>query len=161
MVNLPDSLCDDIISWGWDYIPNENLVPNPNFGREDDTHVTLLYGIHTENHKIFDFWISGEKPFNCKLGKIDVLTKSNYFDVLVVSVDCDELYALNSKLRQVVDYTDSFPEYIPHVTIAYINKGLGKKYVGNTIFEGISFDVNEVVFTTRKNNKFIIPLGAL
>lgn len=163
LINLPESLCDDIISWGFDYIPNEKLISNPkipSFGREDDTHITLLYGIHTENPKSFDFWISYEKPFECKLGKIDILTKSNYFDVLVVSVDSEELHKLNSKLRQVIEYTDSFYEYIPHVTIAYINKGTGKQYVGDTTFEGINFDVNEVVFNTKKNNKYLIPLGA-
>lgn len=164
MIELPEILCDDIISWGFDNIPNESLVldpSSPNFGREDDTHITLLYGIHTDSVDDVSILFCKEKPFECVLGKIELLTKKPYFDVLVVSVNSQGLHRLNRKMRKNLEATENYPKYIPHVTIAYLKKGEGEKFIGNNTFEGEKFMVHEVVFASRLNKKTTINLGVL
>lgn len=163
LVDLPENLCDDIISWGFDYIPSSSLAINPEsptFGREDDTHLTLLYGLDFDDPRILYKWFDHEKPFACKLGKMMIFSTSDFFDVLSISVDCSDLHRLNDKIRNIFDVPLFFPEYIPHVTIAYLRKGFGDEYIDNNTFDGITFDVNHLVFSTRSNEKIKITLGA-
>jgi hypothetical protein len=77
----------------------------------------------------------------------------------VINVECDILHRLNAKLRKFINTKDQYIDFIPHVTIAFLNKGKGKEYIKNKTFEGYSFDVKEFVFSTKLHQKTIIPLG--
>ncbi len=158
----PEDLTDSIISWGFDHVPNEHLFldpKDPTFGREDDVHITLIYGIHTENPKEIADVFSNESQIECKLGKIDVFTKSDKFDVLIVNVDSEDLHKLNRKARKELEATESYPVYVPHVTICYLKKGQGKQYIGNDIFANEAFKINEIVFSSKTGDKTTIKLG--
>jgi len=162
MVEIPEDLCDEIISWGFDYIPNEYLIhnpENPTFGREDDCHITLLNGMDFDNPRNIESLFHDQKSFSCKLGEMNLFTRSDLFDVLVINVECDILHRLNAKLRKFINTKDQYIDFIPHVTIAFLNKGKGKEYIKNKTFEGYSFDVKEFVFSTKLHQKTIIPLG--
>jgi GNAT superfamily N-acetyltransferase len=50
-------------------------------------------------------------------------------DVLKVTVVGWKLHDLNRKLK-AVEHTDTFPEYRPHMTVAYLKPGTGHKYFG-------------------------------
>lgn len=144
-------------------MPNESLFSDPKdptFGREDDIHITVIYGIHTDSVDYVASMFRDEKPFECTLGKLEVFTKNNKFDVLIVTVECPDLHRLNSKMRRSLDVTESYPVYVPHVTIAYLQKGEGDKYVGDESFVGDKFSIDTVVFSSRTDQKTPIPLGA-
>lgn len=53
-LNLPVALANEIISWGYKTIPERSIFSDPDkpsFGREDNAHITVLYGIETaKNH---------------------------------------------------------------------------------------------------------------
>ena len=161
LIELPDELTDSIISWGFDNVPDEHLFFDPNdptFGREDDIHLTLIYGIHADNPKEIKSIIKEEKSFTCKLGEIKLLTKNSKFDVLVIDVQCDNLHNLNKKLHLSLDVTKTHPEFIPHVTIAYLKKNIGKKYVGDKTFDGEQFHVKNFKFSSKNGNQINIEL---
>lgn len=163
-VELPEELTDNIISWGFDYVPNESLFTDPKdptFGREDDIHITVLYGIHTEDIKAVSALFDKEKSFECTLGNIDLFTKSDKFDVLIVSVDCEDLHRLNRRMRKELEATESYPVFVPHVTIAYMAKGEGKKYIGDEAFKGEKFKIDKIIFSSKNGNKTQIPLGVI
>ena len=119
----------------------------------------MIYGIHTDDVKEVSVLFAKENEFECKLGKIDIFTKNNKFDVLIVSVDCDDLHRLNHKMRREVESTESYPVYVPHVTICYLKKGMGHKYVGDKSFFDEKFKVNKIVFSSKTGKKTPIPLG--
>jgi hypothetical protein len=48
--------------------------------------------------------------------------------VLKLDVDCDVLHKVNKELSKL-PHTTEYPNYKPHVTIAYLKPGLGKKYL--------------------------------
>ena len=48
--------------------------------------------------------------------------------MLKFDVDGDGLHECNSDLRKY-PHTNDFPDYHPHLTIGYIKKGKGQKYV--------------------------------
>jgi 2'-5' RNA ligase len=65
--------------------------------------------------------------------KIDIdginLFENEQFDVLKFNVVSDPgLQQLHDELSKLPN-NDNFPTYTPHITIAYLNKGEGKKYV--------------------------------
>jgi len=155
-INLPESLSKRIISWGKRAIPDREIfkdVKNPSFGRENEIHVTVLYGIHGDNSSGSRKIVKDFAPFKATLGAIDVFDTNPQFDVVMVKVNCPKLHELNKKFTANLSYTNKYPIYKPHVTIAYVKKGEGKKYKNKKEFEGETFDVNSIKFSSRKGYK--------
>lgn len=112
-----------------DVYNNEN---DPIFGLENEPHCTLLYGLHKEvtledvtnviNNAVFG---------DCKLYNASLFENEKY-DVLKFDVGYPVkggafLHKCNKELKKF-PYTSNFPDYHPHLTIAYLNPGSGKKY---------------------------------
>lgn len=101
------------------------------YGKEKDPHVTILYGIHDDETSLDEI-----KALFSKLGKQEIeisLTEINLFeneeyDVVKINIESVDLHFLNKELRKL-PHTSSFPDYKPHMTIAYVKPGTGKKYV--------------------------------
>lgn len=99
------------------------------FGKETEPHVTILFGFEPEEHVLEK--IKSELPIH---GPISIpLTKLSFFenaefDVLKFDVDPKELVKLNEWCRKNFKYKNDHPEYHPHVTLCYLNKGMGEKY---------------------------------
>lgn len=106
-----DILIDDVVKW------------------EIEPHITILYGIHEgePNDKILSVITNREVVEYNVLG-IDYFDTEDY-DVLKFKVDSYQLERMNSELRELVKYTNEYPDYDAHITIAYLKKGTGKKYV--------------------------------
>lgn len=98
------------------------------YGIEDETHVTLLYGIHDDvpiadvKAIIDQFTFSKIKAYN-----ISVFEKEEY-DVLKFDVKSPELNRVNKALTELL-HTNDYPDYHPHLTVAYLQPGAGKKYI--------------------------------
>lgn len=156
-VNLPESLANEIINWGKENIKEDDIFRDPDaigYGREDEIHVTILYGIHTETpdqaKKILN-----NKPFVVRLGKIGIFTNEK-FDVIKIKADSDKLHQLNSKLARNLVNTNRFTSYQPHVTIAYVKKGTGWKFSGDAAFNNRTFEAKEAIFSSKSSKRTII-----
>jgi DNA polymerase III epsilon subunit-like protein/2'-5' RNA ligase len=99
-------------------------------GIQEDPHVTILYGLHdgvTEDEvkSVFDNF-DGE--INIKVDGIDIFENKD-FDVVKFNVKPDgALQYLHDELSKFPN-SNQFPDYKPHITIAYVKKGTGKKYI--------------------------------
>lgn len=114
-----------------DMISDEDLYEpkdETGFGREDEPHVTILYGLHTD---IPDSDIEEEikklKSPKIKLGKISSFSNEK-FDVLKFDVESEDLHKANKKFIEF-PHTNDYPKYHPHCTIAYVKKGMAEKYI--------------------------------
>lgn len=101
------------------------------YGREDEPHVTLLYGLHTNipDKTIED--ISKEiEIVELKLKKISIFDTHDKFDVVKFDIIGDSKKALSKMNKEYVKlpHTTDYPDYHPHTTIAYVKSGTGKKY---------------------------------
>lgn len=107
---------------------------------ETDPHVTVLYGLTKHEAEPVAKAIADHGPVTITLGKMSLFESADY-DVLKVDIEGEDLRSLNTKLSKLPN-ENSFPDYKPHMTIAYLKKGEGKKYVGDARFEGkkITFD---------------------
>ena len=55
--------------------------------------------------------------------------ENEVFDVLKFDVDSEDLHEYNGHFAKLPN-SDSYPDYHPHCTIAYLNKGMAKNYHG-------------------------------
>lgn len=116
-------------------------------GYEDEPHVTIIYG-----HGYFDsdkIPTSEEINGNIKfaLTNCDSVTSSisntfsffetEAFDVVIMKASSELTAVLNAFLVSNYDINQNY-EHNPHMTVAYVKKGLGSKYNGMYIQHGIS-----------------------
>jgi len=100
------------------------------FGKEREMHSTILYGF---NH--YNIPIKNLRKYALPLNTIKVIIKdisifsNSEFDVLKFGVESQQLSQMNKTYRDNFSYDSDFPGYEPHVTIAYLLPGLGKKYI--------------------------------
>lgn len=127
-------------------ISEEDLTDD---GKEGNLHITVLYGIHTQQpekvRSAVGEWLRGRwgKPggssIQVKLGAVSVFAAeesdtgrggAGESDVVKVEVSGDALHDLHYFLEEKLANSNEFPEYQPHVTLAYVQPGAGQKYAG-------------------------------
>ena len=154
-VDLPTPLAKEIQNWGNTKILDDDIFvsqTDPSFGREDEMHVTVLYGIHSESSEQVNKLIKDGK-LKVTLGKVEVFSNPLKFDVIVVAVDSPDLIALNEKMRKDIEYTNKYSEYKPHVTVAYVKNGKGWQHQGYDKWKGKEFSCNYIVFSSKNGSK--------
>lgn len=159
-VNLPEAPAKMVRDFA-ESIPDDLIAAD---GRAGDTqgtapHVTVKYGLHTTDVDAIREVLAGEPPIAVTLGKTSLFT-TDEADVLKVDVDSPDLHRLNAKIADALKTTDKFPDYKPHVTVAYLKPGKGKAYENDARFEGQSFTLDRLTFSTKDGEIFEIPLTA-
>lgn len=160
-VDVLSPLADEIIAWGKQNVSDDDIYVSqrdPSFGREDEIHVTVLYGIHSESADPVVSAIQSSGRITAKLGKLSVFTNPYRFDVLMIEVISPDLVARNQLLQEKVKFTNKYGAYRPHLTIAYVKKGKGWKHHGVSRFEGKTFSADYAVFSSKKGFKQVISL---
>lgn len=145
--NLPEKIAEKIRMWGLINIPEKDLI---GAGREKNIHLTLKYGLH--NHDPFEFRdiISKTNPIKVRLKKISVFENMDA-NVVKIDVQSPELIELNKKISDNFKHTNTYLDYIPHITIAYVKPGQEKEYIGCNNFENIEIIFNSVIFSGNDN----------
>lgn len=125
-------------------------------GIEEETHVTIAYGLHTDVQtgkvrKVLE---------GIDLREIEVLGASlfeNETDVLKLDVKItDGLLLIRDKIL-TLNNTQKFKEYLPHITIAYLKSGTGKKYIPSNPHFNFKMKVKDLIYSyPGKNKKEII-----
>jgi len=120
---------------GWDGFIKETVneedlyTEGDEFGVESEPHITVLYGFHknTDMKKLKDL-LFPLSDLEITSSKISIFENEKY-DVLKYDIDSEKLFELNKLMTENFEYTTDFPDYHPHVTIAYLKPGMGKKYI--------------------------------
>lgn len=159
-VNIPTRLANKVLRWGADNIPEEALHKvGDKFGREDEIHATILYGVHDEEPDAVKQLLTDVGPLKLELGKISLFANNSKFDVVKISVISPDLHKLHTKFKENLEYSSDYPRYQPHVTIAYVKKGKGDKYDGNEDFLGERAEIDTVIFSSKNGTKTKIKLA--
>lgn len=121
-------------------------------GLETEPHVTVLYGIHEQDQKKVKEQLE-LSPVEYTLTGLS-LFENDDFDVLKFTVKSSDLRKLNKQCTDNLDYTNKFPDYKPHMTVAYLKPGTGKKYIKlKTPLTGITHRSSEFTFSTKDSKK--------
>lgn len=152
LAELPESLSDEIISWCYDQVLDELIyVDGFNYGRVHDIHVTVLSNLEKQPLKNIKDCLVEEKCFNCLMGEICCFTTNAKFDVLYIEIKNDEIRKLNSNISKNIKFNDFYMIYTPHITICYLKKGMGEKFLGSKYFNDKSFHVGELIYSFPEN----------
>lgn len=156
-VNLPPELADRLVQLGMQ-IPLSDIAEK---GREDEPHVTIRYGLTTEDPESVRSIFADAGPVKLKLGAVSYFPAAETgkdYDVLKVDVESAGLRRLNRELASV-PHEDKFPDYRPHATIAYVKPGLGAKYAKKFGRINQEATVHEAVFSDCNHSQTRFPLG--
>ena len=153
-VNLSGSIAEKIADFAR-RIPDADLADD---GREDQPHITVKYGLHGDNADEVRTALAGEKPIKVTFGKVSLFKTNDDYDVVKVDIDSPDLHRLNKKIAEL-PHTDTFPDYKPHATIAYVKKGKGEAYEGSRFLNGQVVRLNSMVFSDKNRNQVEIQLG--
>jgi hypothetical protein len=143
-------------------IPDEDLYTDEEeYGKELEPHCTVLYGFDqsVDVNKVKKYLQTLSEPIKLSLNKID-LFENDKFDVVKFSVVSKDLNKLHKFFKNNFENNESFDTYSPHVTIAYVKKGLGKKFVTNN-FEPIELESTQFTYSLGKGlEKVKIDIGS-
>jgi len=101
-------------------------------------HVTIVYGLDKRDlPQIQEVGENFGRPLRIVLGKLNYFEAQQH-DVLYAEAVGAGLFELRRELLALPHTRpQTHPEYIPHITIAYLKKGVARKFVENTPFRAI------------------------
>ena len=151
-LNLEKEDKKEILEFNKSFIAEEDLVE---WGLESTPHITVKYGLHTNDARDLNELVKCHMPVKVFLGKTNVF-ESDEYDVVVFDVISKQIRELNKKIKNSLECTDTFKTYIPHMTIAYVRKGEGAKYKNNETFYGKVFTFDKLVFSPSEGEDSIM-----
>lgn len=162
--NVPIIIANQIIQWGDDLIQDKDIYSPTNdliHGREEEIHITVLYGIHYQTSEQTESILCRQSSFEVKLGCISIFTTNQDFDVVKIEVISPGLFYLNHLLKTTVLNTPSYLSYKPHATIAYVKKDSYNHLIGKNDFKDWRWTNNSVIFSSTNGQKTPIRLNTL
>jgi 2'-5' RNA ligase len=168
MADAPAQLAQKVIAWGKMFVTDDKIYiehEHPDeYGREDTPHVTVKFGLHAAEpcEKLLQI-IEETQPFEIGIAPCSLFDTSDKFDVVKFDIESDALHTLNERVSQLKN-SDSHPEYHPHMTVAYVQKGtchelIGKPLLPSDVAADFRFLVKAVVFSSPNGTKRTLFLG--
>jgi 2'-5' RNA ligase len=152
MVEVPVSNWDEITST----IDTEDIYTesgDSTYGIQKNPHVTILYGLHDEvsEDEVRSVFDNFDDNINIVVDGVGIF-ENEKFDVVKFNVNPDgALQELHDKLSEFPN-SNEYPDYKPHITIAYVKKGTGKKYVKPDYKYEVK-NVNHITYSMANGNK--------
>ena len=158
-INLPEELAEKLREAVREVIPESDLMAD---GYEENLHVTTKYGVKESEDDLVKA-VAGQAAFVVELGKTHVFDPSESSDgaaPVAVLVDAPELHELHTAIDKAMGVKeDSFPDYLPHVCLAYVKPEAASKYEGLDIFKGIAFEADSITISKKDRVCVAVPFG--
>jgi 2'-5' RNA ligase len=128
------------------------------FGLETDPHVTILYGLHSDVNDEDVINVFKDISSNDIVLNVDGIGifENPEFDVIKMNVKSDTLSILNEELKKL-PHTSDYPDYKPHITIAYLLPGTGKKYIESD-YKYTFNQVKKIIYSKANGQKIEISI---
>lgn len=117
----------------WNTLADEELYLNPeypdDYGLERKTHVTVVPCLDNNvDIEALKKYLRPLYEYPLLLTNVSAFTNNQDYDVLKCDVASDILYSTNKRICADFPTFTEYKEYHPHMTIAYMKKGLTGKY---------------------------------
>jgi len=124
------------------------------YGLEKEPHITVLFGFdkNVVGKNVEDLFEDFSQNVKLQIKGISVFPprEGSLFEVVKFDIVSEDLQKLNEMCRQL-PHKNSFPEYHPHMTIAYVKKGTGQRYV-KELSEPLLMEANAFKFSSSAKN---------
>jgi hypothetical protein len=132
--------------------------PDEDHGIEHDPHVTVLYGFYSFvlPNEVIEILRQFEPP-KVLFGSIGIFEDHPDFDIVMINVTSEDLTKMNLSLAKLPN-EETFPNYKPHVTIAYVKKGTAKKYEGIQLEIPTELFLDEAIYSMPNGQKISLEL---
>jgi len=129
MAKIDDDTAREIIELNYSLIDNKYVYKEgKEYGRSTNVHTTVKYGLtKSYSEKKMREMLRSVKPFRIKIDGIS-LFENEKFDVVKLDVSGKELHELHDQFSKLPN-KDEYDEYHPHITLAYVKSGTGKKFI--------------------------------
>lgn len=129
MAHIHEEAARKVLDFNYKTISEDLIYKEGNeFGREQEPHITVKYGLvngYTEEQ--MRHLLRQVTPFDVELKSVSIF-ENDKFDVVKFDVDGKELRALNEMFSMLPNH-DEHPIYHPHMTLAYLKKGSGHRFI--------------------------------
>lgn len=125
----------------------ERILIGHGYRRDEDfefdkyIHITVAFGINVNTDINLIKEIVRNKPSYFQLTELSLF--ENYkFDIIKFDVMSSDLRILNHIIKSKMDVKSTFNEYHPHLTVAYVPKGMGMELIARLnklLYEEINF----------------------
>lgn len=132
-----------------------------NFGLESNYHITILYGLKNEkDYAAIKKYFNEQPEIKVLIGDLSLFENQDKpYDVLKFNIISKDLVRHNTYIKENFDCNITFSNYQPHLTVAYLKKGQGKKYLNfDSDLTDEVFTESEIVFSFADGRKLIIDL---
>jgi 2'-5' RNA ligase len=158
MIYFDDDSAKDIRQFNQDTFNPEVLAE---YGIEERPHITCQYGFESDItiEEIGDFVNKiVKKPISLELGDITRFADNPDYDVIKVDIKSPDLHELSDKIRKHFDgrLNITYPNYHPHLTLAYVKKGSLPHIDGDNMFNGKNFVFDEFIYSTKDDEEYEI-----
>lgn len=124
------------------------------YGFEREPHVTLLYGLYEDvTWDDVKKYLSPLHDYKAMLYNVSSF-QNEKFDVLKMDIKSSTMLKTNKLLRDNLPHDELHPEYHPHMTIAYLKPGTGKKYEKNMLDRIIGITPTEFLYSYGNKDKY-------
>jgi len=129
------------------------------YGRETESHATVLYGIKTADAAPIQTALADMGPATITMGEVSAFERDDApYDVLKVTVEGQDIHTLHHLLRTSTDNDYAWLDFQPHLTLCYTKKGRAAQYVGDKRFMGHAMTFNSLSFRPHTGDPVEIPL---
>jgi len=155
MARIDEEAARKVLDFNYKTIAEELLYEEEghHYGRETVPHITLKYGLvksYTEEQ--MKQLLHHVSPFNVEIKRVSIF-ENEKFDVVKFDVDGKELRSLNEIFCKLPNHDEYKDEYRPHMTLAYLKKGFGKKFI-KTPTKTAKIKIETIVYSDRGEKKF-------
>ncbi len=149
MLNFPEDFSSQVVAWGEKNVPADVLYNDEEdptgYGLEKQIHTTVVYGLDPkvtpeELNDILGMYVN----IPVTIGKLSKFENKGKYDVLKFDVISDDLHAAHKAIKDALPTPgETFPDFKPHQTVAYVLPGSCDHLLGEAPFEGQSFILRE------------------
>ena len=135
--------------------PADIYTKDDDYGIEKEPHITIIYGLHDDELDKKEFYQKIEntiKPVTVTVEQIGFFEiKNEPYDV--VKIDVPVTSQLKKYRDTFIKYpnTQTYPEYKPHMTLAYVKSGKAEQYASKIAPFTVTF--NQAVYSSPTYRK--------
>lgn len=128
---------------------------NEDLGYEENPHITVVYGLEndTDLSNIQSYINSEQTSFFIKDGVIDIFENVEHgeCDCLIIKINDipAELLDIRNWILKSFPNTQTYFDYKPHITIAYIKKGTCREFIGRTVELNLTITPEDFIYSPK------------